>query len=565
MKYLSFTIKKYRAIDQDLIIHLDKHRLVPIIGINECGKTTILHAIFAFDYSNDSFDKNIRHLQDTNNLYKSGQKIDAKISADIKLSWSEFKKVLSIDDIKGKDGVNSYKRKESVFPKTIVITRNLVTKKYDIEFYAFANKDLNHEISKQIIARLPYILYFDDFRDSFPEEIEIKDEEKDKPEGWVAVVERLFEKTDKNFSIFDLEVDQRERKSIISKVQNALNVTLMKEWQNFKLSEGEALKINIDYIPKVTEGAIVKPAKIKFEILETDASGENHYFYIRDRSKGFFWFFNFVMKLEFNPKIISNDGVDAIYLLDEPGSYLHAAAQTKLCKKLKGLSNDNCVIYCTHSHYLLDPDIIPISSIKITEKRGGNFNIKLLSIYEYNPSLSKNAFQPIYDALRVKPFGMDLSKKSKVVIVEGIYDYYCFEMFLGEDVRYLPSQNADSVIYYISLMIGWNINFNALWDHDEEGKRSYKKAITMFGSELKDKMLLLPTNGRQRKRILQDLMDPIDIKLIKDELAIPTNSSFDKVIATLYYSNRKTDILSKVSEKTKDNFKQIGKLFVFKN
>ena len=53
MLYKSFRIQNYKAI-KDLEIELDEQRLTPIIGLNETGKSTILQAIFAFDYYNDS-------------------------------------------------------------------------------------------------------------------------------------------------------------------------------------------------------------------------------------------------------------------------------------------------------------------------------------------------------------------------------------------------------------------------------------------------------------------------------------------------------------------------------
>jgi hypothetical protein len=40
---------------------------------------------------------------------------------------------------------------------------------------------------------------------------------------------------------------------------------------------------------------------LKLDVVEKDASGEEHFFFVRDRSKGFYWFFNFVMKLERGP------------------------------------------------------------------------------------------------------------------------------------------------------------------------------------------------------------------------------------------------------------------------
>ena len=43
------------------------------------------------------------------------------------------------------------------------------------------------------------------------------------------------------------------------------------------------------------------------------------------------------MKLEFNPKI-NGESKNTVYLLDEPGSYLHYTAQEKLCQKLVDVS-----------------------------------------------------------------------------------------------------------------------------------------------------------------------------------------------------------------------------------
>src|SRR5262245_25904702 len=68
MRYISFTIKNYRGIVAPLTIALDKRVLVPIIGINECGKTTILEAILSFDYFNDKVNEG-RHLKDLHNLF----------------------------------------------------------------------------------------------------------------------------------------------------------------------------------------------------------------------------------------------------------------------------------------------------------------------------------------------------------------------------------------------------------------------------------------------------------------------------------------------------------------
>ena len=54
MEFLSFTISNYRAITDQIKITLKDKGLIPLVGINECGKTTILQSIFSFDFVNDS-------------------------------------------------------------------------------------------------------------------------------------------------------------------------------------------------------------------------------------------------------------------------------------------------------------------------------------------------------------------------------------------------------------------------------------------------------------------------------------------------------------------------------
>jgi len=61
MKYKQFIIKNYKAIENEMVIDINKYSLIPIIGINECGKTTILKAIFTFDHNNDEFNDNVNH------------------------------------------------------------------------------------------------------------------------------------------------------------------------------------------------------------------------------------------------------------------------------------------------------------------------------------------------------------------------------------------------------------------------------------------------------------------------------------------------------------------------
>ena len=555
MRYLEFKIENYRAITGPLTLDINKNPLIPIIGINECGKTTILHAIFAFDWLNDDLNRG-RHLRDVSNLYALSSE-DPKISATIELSYSEFMR--SLRNVKAKASKNQYDDYYSSilvsdFPKQLTITRNLRTKKYYINDDSLPHKQLNNLLARNLLGYMTYILYFDDFRDSVDEEIEIDKSQKYNATGWLSIIEQLFKKTDSNLSVFDLPgMELRKRKSVIAKVCRKLNSTLTREWQHFNLEDQECLNIFIDFEQSDTQNT---KGKIKLEVIEKDKNGDEHYFFVRDRSKGFFWFFNFVMKLEFNPKVTGTSGYEAIYLLDEPGSYLHASAQRKLCRKLRDLSKDNRVLYCTHSQYLLDPNIIPFNSIKIAEKDGGG-KITLSSIHDYRGAfnIKNTTFQPLMDALQVNPFILDFHT-DKVLIVEGITDRYAIELLKQDlDVKILPAVNADSAIYLVSLMIAWNVNYRVLWDNDEEGRKSRDKASKFFGSlEADERFSLLPATNKSGKVILQDLFCGDDIAMIKDKLQLPTNTSFSKVMATLFYSDGKEKIVKQISIETKGKF-----------
>jgi len=550
MKYAKFTLKDYKAISGELEIDIKKS-LLPIIGINESGKTSILWGIFAFDEANDSLNDG-RHMKNVGNLYKTSNRGEPSVIADIEAEKDELVDILN--DInnsaeasaEAKAEIKRYKRALSSLNGIIKIKRNLLSKTYSVEnpeLKSFTN--LNPLVISECLGSTPYILYFDDFRDTIHEEIPIEGD-SGSPKGWLAIIEQLFKKTNSNYSVYKLQgTEELQRKSIMADVCKTLNNTLAKEWEKFTLEEGSRLDVDIHY--SATEN------KLNLFIKES-ISGNDRFFGIQDRSKGFYWFFNFVMKLEFNPKVRSMDDKDTIYLLDEPGSYLHSSAQAKLCEKLASLSQSNVVIYCTHSHYLLDPDKIPLSYIKIAQKSGDG-SVKIVSLPEYKDDQKEKrlAIQPIIDALKIKPFITDFNF-DYLCIVEGIYDYYVFEMFQGEkyNLKFLPAVNADSIKYFISIAIAWRVKYVAMWDNDTEGKKEFTKAKEFFGESETKKLLLLPSeNTRKKTFILQDLFAGNDLKMIKKELNLPINVAFEKTILMLYFSDKRNEIISKISENTK--------------
>jgi hypothetical protein len=583
MRYKRFFIRNYRAIVGPLEISVKKSSLTPIIGVNESGKTTILHAIFSFDYFNDNLNEEGRHLKDVANLYRTSSP-PSEIEAEIDLTTDDLKEAIwgcAEADGPLKTAFEHLGRKR-IFPDKISITRNLTTKKYRISEW-FGSDEIQDALARGIISGLPYILYFDDFRDKIPDRIEIPANSQQIQTSWLDIIEQLFKQTDKSFSVFNLPtLEERQRRTVLSKVERKLNETLTKEWQTFKLDDRDALKISISFeqervapiqIVNSTAQGTTTPTQsssgsvknyIKLDVVET-VSGDEHFFFISDRSKGFYWFFNFVMKLEFNPKVVAGEPpvtgeAQAIYLLDEPGSYLHAFAQQKLCQKLRQISETNWVAYCTHSHYLLDPEVIPVNSIMVANKDGkGAIDLVPLTSYRGPVSEKRSALQPVLDALQIKPFALDLIGTQTTIITEGIYDYFALELFRdGRKISILPSVGADSIKYYISLMIAWQIDFRALWDNDSEGQAKFQQASERFGSEITHKNLrLLPLSVKGGRRIMQNLFGGQDLTDIRTALGLSSDCSFERTLHALFYSPRKAELVKRMTEQTRSNFAEL--------
>jgi predicted ATP-dependent endonuclease of OLD family len=560
MKYIKFEIENYRGISEKLTIDLEKSSLVPLIGINECGKTTILQAIYCFDYINDAEYKG-KHLENILNLYKTSDTNPQTVTATIEYKAKELSDLVEENNIREQTKADEAKKTGKTYNPTIIdtdgiksLSKNRMRIQRDLTTleYSFLDQEFNvlKGIIKKIISYSPYILYNDDFMDRPPNSIDIPEAKPEKLTDWLAIFERLFES--KDCSLFDIisEKDERRRLSIIYDVEEILNKKLSKAWKTFLLSDHDSLNVKL----------ILKDKKLEIAIIEKIGSNRERFFDVADRSKGFLWFFNFVMKLEFNPKIVGN-AKDTIFLLDEPGSYLHSTAQEKLCKKIKGISeNDGNVIYCTHSHHLLHPEVIKLNQIYIVEK-SRNKNITATPLTKMTMLRETvNAYQPLFDALHIPAFD-DFYTKNKIILVEGIYDRYVIFMFctLENSIQILPGTSADSIVKNLQIVIGFSKKYLAIWDNDEEGREKYQRACKIFGEHEAKYFTMLPLDGR-KKRKMEQMFEVGDLEKICNKLSLPENSSYEKIILELYYSKQKSKIISSITDATKKNFATLSEI-----
>lgn len=108
-------------------------------------------------------------------------------------------------------------------------------------------------------------------------------------------------------------------------------------------------------------------------------------------------------------------------------------------------------------------------------------------------------------------------------------------------------------------MIAWQVRYKVLWDNDKDGIACKKKAEKHFGEkEGEGRFYLLPMgNERKNKRIIQDVFDGQDMSMIKNELELPKNTSFDKTITSLYYSDNRENVINNISARTINNINEI--------
>ena len=603
MKYNKFIIKNYRAIKGPLEIDL-KNKIVPLVGINECGKTTILQAIFAFDYTNDELNKS-KQIHDISNLYFLEDDI-CEIKAIIDISKEELIKVISNNKKNNENQCltnngklesleenseewnkinnqnNKLKSLNSIYSDLLEkIEEKIEQNDLQVELIRTLNEDeeknryrLYHKVLNKvadyekveddlgiaIIMGLPPILYSDDFNDRPPEKVPLTIEGNSSE--WEKIYTRVF--TDalhkENYSIYSLyDEDSRRRKSTLSEVSKYLSDNLTDAWSRFS-SEKKKITISFD-IEEIIENEVTQRV-LQIDIIE-NINGRERAFGISDRSKGFIWYYNFIMKIQFSPK--QSNSENTIFLLDEPGSYLHETAQNELCKKLVEISkNEGNVIYCTHSPQLLNPEYIPLNAINIVSKTKSKISCSPIGNAK-TISLKTSAFQPVYEALQIPEFKF-ISKEHRVVIVEGIYDKYALEMFsdLNKDVIFFGSANAKSIRDNIQYFIAFNIPYMALWDNDGEGQTHYNSAKKEFGDFESKKFYLLPDVNDKGKVRMEEMFEETDMKIINDILELPNDASYTMTMGTLYYSRNRERILkevkSKLSPKTIASFSKLDSI-----
>jgi len=223
--------------------------------------------------------------------------------------------------------------------------------------------------------------------------------------------------------------------------------------------------------------------------------------YPSQRSRGTRWFLSFFLQLMAEKQ--QSPGAN-VFLLDEPATYLHPAAQSDVIRLIEKIAEESPVVYSTHSPYLLDHrKIHRVLAVERSESESdGGSSTRVKRGIEL-ATASPLTLAPILGLIGADLSQQDVIKRSRNVILEEISAYYyldAFKSILDEkrEFHFIPASGADNVALIYDLMIAWRLDSVALLDDDPHGKqvcRAIKAKYQLSDDEAKRVLLRIDGCG----------------------------------------------------------------------
>lgn len=393
------------------------------------------------------------------------------------------------------------------------------------------------EIEDKILELIPNVVLFSSFDDILPPEVpisEITNEEILKSKHRIVRDFIILSKLDveglKN-------TDRQIRANITNKASKITSDDFGNYWNQ------DPIEISVRYDEPM----------LSFFIQD---KGEEKLYKPGQRSKGLQWFTAFFLRLKAEGSKENN-----LILVDEPGLYLHAKAQRDILDLLEELSENNQIIFTTHSPYLIDPDKLNRVRLIIRDVKSKETRIE----NNFNKGADVETLTPIITAI-----GLDISKditfsKKLNVLIEGISDYYYIQAMIHylknkenysfpNDISFIPCVGHTKISTLISLLIGWGLNYKILIDKKgtirtfrklkEDGIEDSK--ILFVGDTKEDSIESLFSNYDSRKYNLQN---------DKHSKTITSKLFFEKVISegNLQLSDETVNNFKNLLNKIKDD------------
>lgn len=574
IKLTKVEINKFKSIQKAQYVEIESD-ITTVVGMNESGKTNFLTAIAKTNYFNDDIDFKFDLTQDypRNELidfqhgdqdcniiqchYEIQQELIETIEDEIGKGVFSSKKISYTWTYKSKTsftGINaSIKKYLENFIEDYCLSKETkqsikkVTSLKEIDPIQQAEGDedlpnlkkhikslidggfpsweneLEAYIAKKFIKpNMPKFWYFDDYY-PLPGKININKlknqpptTEKDKTSVALFELARITPDDILNSSEKDYEkyIAQLEASS------NKITSEIFKFWSTNK---------NLDIEFKIQP--VTNPQGQQEKALDIRVKSQRHKITLPldRRSKGFNWFFSFIIWFS---KIQADKNSDYVLLLDEPGLNLHASAQADLLRFFEELSKKYQIIYTTHSPFMVESTHLQRVRTCFETEEG---TVISDSIQEKDP----NTLFPLQAAL-----GYDLAQNLFVsknnLLVEGPSDLIYLTLMssiletdkkthLNEHITIVPVGGLDKVTTFISLLRGSKLNVACLLDTftDQKGKQKVDDLIR--NKIIKEKNIRFFNEFSNNGKNVADIEDLFD----KEEYLNIFNQAFNKELQTI--------------------------------
>ncbi len=581
-------------------------QVTALIGLNESGKTTLLEAIYCFEYGSEDLDAinpDLASVHDYAQWIPIANRANfndrIKIAANVTI------------DRKDKQALRSHMLREFGLGLWNIPDQVRITESYEFRDSSFHKRGTNtwalavegtigsqrvprsygartgewHGAVNFLKARLPRIWYFPNFLFELPEKFcvagpendndeEEEYEESDRDRFYRRIFNNMLTQTVTGSSLETVvtrarsshRADRRNLDALMLAVSEAVTRIVFEGWNRiFGRTAPAAQEVHID-VDTDSTGEVYLTLRIK---------GPDGYYDLSERSLGFRWFFMFLLMTSFQGSG-GDDGSKPLLLLDEPASNLHSSAQAELLKSFENLAAKCNVVYATHSHHLINLRWLE-SAYVVKNTALGSFempeylNIRMgartsITAMKYRQFVNAHPdqvsyIQPVLDVMDYRP--SELEPVPNVVLVEGKSDFYLLR-YLTEvldfdpDIRTVPGGGAGSLDTLIRLHIGWGKSFVILLDGDHEGRKQRARYMEEFGPMITGRCVLLPDmcNDQSVSEIEDLLADTDKTKIINAVVAgQATNGAskklFNQAVMELYARKSKITLGRKSKSRVK--------------
>lgn len=524
MKLKDVVIHKYKSFENEQKFSLEDDITI-LVGMNESGKTSALETIAKTNYFQDDedFKFNTTHdypRKEKKAMDKSGEipeaitctyEIDTNTIALVEKDMCkgiiksttftlttkyDNKRVISFV-VDGKKFIE-HKTKEldisseaingKLFKVKNKADLDVLIKEYSEEKYVTGLKSLEpyfqntngwssdpigeYIYRKYISPKRPKFLYYDEYY-TLPSRISIENlQNQSLDANEYKTAKALFELADINTDDILKSDDFESFVAELEATEAIISGELFKYWQTNK-------NLSITFHIDKKERTDNRGTHVVDHILDIRVKNKGVSLPLKNRSKGFNWFFSFLVWFK---KIQEDKSSNYILLLDEPGLNLHASAQADLLRFLEDLSKDYQIIYTTHSPFMISSDKLQRVRTVLETDKG---SIISDSVQEKDP----NTLFPLQAAL-----GYDIAQNlfisPKNLLVEGVSDLIILTTLSGileenkreglrNDVTIVPTGGLEKVATFISLLRGSQLEMVCLLDSytDSKGKAKMDNMI----------------------------------------------------------------------------------------